>query len=110
MHDWNVTPSSVNADPCFTVAEMAPPFPFTHTHDIKESSLRVNEVTLSPISNTPPFPLVRLMLLMEEAANEREGVFEREKRGEDVRANECICVLSTLISPPMMLNGEEERE
>ena len=100
----------MNADPSFTVAEMAPPFPFPHTHDIKESSLRVNEVTLSPISNTPPFPLVRVMLRMEEAANEREGVLEREKRGEDARVNVCISVLSILVSPPVMLNGEEERE
>ena len=101
--------STVN-DPSFSVAEMAPPHPSTHLHDTNDTPLRVNEETLSPISNTPPSPLSRYMWLMAHPLSEREGVLEREKRGEDVRVNVCITVLSTPISPPVMLNGEEERE
>ena len=100
----------MNVDPSFSVAEIAPPHPSTHAHDTNDTPLRVNEGTLSPISNTPPSPLSRWMLLRVDAEREREGVLEREKRGEEVRVNVCISVLSTFISPPVMLNGEDKSE
>ena len=110
-HDSNVTLFNLNNNDVSPIAaEIAPPHPSTHTHDTNDTPLRVNEGTLSPISNTLPSPLSRQMLLMLDALREREGVLEREKRGDDVSVNECISVLSTLISPPVILNGEDESE
>ena len=104
----NVTASIVNVDPAFSLAEIAPPHPSTHSHDTNDTPVRLNEGTVSPISNTPPSPLSRSILLIVDAPKERESVLDREKRGDEVRVNVWISVLSTLISPPVMLNGDDE--
>ena len=110
-HDSNVTLFNLNNNDVSPIAaEIAPPHPSTHTHDTNDVPVRLNEEILPPISNAPPSPLSRRMLLMVDAGAEKEKLFRIEKRGEDVRVNVCICVLSTLISPPVMLNGEDERE
>ena len=56
--------------------QRARPSPLVHTHDTNDSRLTENEGTLSPPSNTPPFPLDRQMLLMVLGRREREGVPE----------------------------------
>ena len=47
---------------------------------------------------------------MEDEVRVTEGVLEKEKRGEEERVNVCISVLSAAISPPVMQNGETDRD
>ena len=42
-------------------AEMAPPSPFRHTHDVKFIESRVRECGSDSNSNTAPFPVDRVM-------------------------------------------------